>query len=207
MGITSGRVFLRLTVALLIFQVATFTPAPAAQTHSATVDAHPIGVSVATIVEFGDQYLGGDELYDAKITVLEVVRGAKAWDIIRKASASNLEPNPGFEYVLGRVRFEFSARTSPSHYNYNLNESQFAATAADGREFAAPSLVSPPKPSLDGTLKPSDSLEGWLVFVVPRNVSKPLMVFREDVGTVSHRGGGTWFQLYARPAAASRAKP
>jgi hypothetical protein len=45
-------------------------------------------------------------------------------------------------------------------------------------------------------LKPGDRLDGWLAFLVPKNLSNPLMVFREDVGEVSHRGGGTWFELY-----------
>jgi hypothetical protein len=206
MGVASGGVRARLAIALLISGIAVFAPARAAQTHSSRIDAHPVGAPVTIIIEFGEQYLGS-ELYDAKISVLEVVRGEKAWDLVRQAGASNPAPKPGFDYLLARARFEFSARTSPSHYSYNLNETQFTATAADGQEFAAPSLTALPTPSLNGTLKPSDSLEGWLAFLVPRNVSKPLMIFREDVGVVSHTGSGTWFELYARSAAGAHAKP
>lgn len=207
MGIASGRTRVLLAAALLAFQFSTFAAAVASQSRPATIDAHPIGVPVAMILEFGDQYLGGDELYDAKVTVLKIVRGEKAWEIIRQASPSNPASKPGFEYLLARVRFEFSARTSPSHYDYKLNETQFTATAASGEEFDAPSVAEPPMPRLNGTLKPGESLEGWVAFLVPRGVSRPLMVFREDVGTVSHRGSGTWFQLYARFAASGQAKP
>ncbi len=207
MGLKSAPICARLATALLISQIVLCVPSLTAQTRPPAIEAHPIGVPVATIVEFGDQYLGGDELYDAKITVLQVVRGEKAWDLVKEASASNQPPKPGFECLLARVRFEFSARTSPSHYSYAINGSQFTATAADSKEYEASSLAAQPNPELNGTLKPGDSLEGWVAFLVPRNDDRPLMVFREDVGTVSHRGGGTWFQLYARPGAGSHAKP
>ena len=207
MGVAAGRSRVRHVAALLAFQFTTFAAAMAAQTRLAAIDAHPVGAPVAMILEFGDQYLGGDELYDAKVTVLEIARGEKALNIVRQASASNPAPKAGFEYLLARVRFEFSARTFPSHYNYNLNETQFAATSASGEEFDAPSLAEPPMPRLNGTVKPGESVEGWVAFLVPRSISKPLMVFREDVGTVSHRGTGTWFQLYARAAAGTAAKP
>jgi hypothetical protein len=200
MGVASGPIW-----TLLTFLFAFSVSAPAAQSGAAT-EAHPVGAPVTAIIEFGDQYLGS-ELYDAKVTVLQVVRGGKAWEIVQQASASNLPPKPGFEYLLARVRVEFSARTSPAHDSYNLNEAQFAAMAPDSQEFDAPTLAVSPKPSLRGTLKPGDSLEGWLVFLVPQQVSQPVMVFREDVGVVSHTGGGTFFQLYARPVSSGPAKP
>ncbi|HXX19744.1 MAG TPA: DUF4352 domain-containing protein [Candidatus Acidoferrum sp.] len=206
MGVAARRSRVRPVAALLAFQFTTFANAMAAQTRPAAIDAHPLGAPVAMILEFGDQYLGGDELYDAKVTVLEIARGEKAWNIVRQASASNPAPKAGFEYLLARVQFAFSARTSPSHYNYNLNETQFTATSASGEEFDAPSLVEQPTPRLNGTVKPGESVEGWVAFLVPRSVSKPLMVFREDVGTVSHRGTGTWFQLYTRPTYAHPAR-
>ena len=207
MGVARGRRVLRPFAALGILLIAALPSAVSAQTHATPIEAHPVGATVNTIIEFGDQYLGGDELYDAKITVLEVVRGEKAWEAVRQASASNRLPKAGFEYLLTRVRFEFSARTSPSHYNYDLHAAQFSAASADGREFGAPALVAAPKPELDGTLKPGDGVEGWIAFLVPRNAARPLMVFREDVGTVSHRGGGTWFQLYPHPATTGKVKP
>jgi hypothetical protein len=165
------------------------------QSRSTGLAPHRVGTPVATIIEFGEQYLGS-ELYDARITVLEVVRGEKAWDLIHQAGASNPRPNAAFEYLLARARFEFSARTSPAPDSYHLDQNQFAATDSEGREFGPPALAAYPQPPLRGTLKPGDSRDGWLAFLVRKNVSKPLMVFREDVGQVSHRGGGTWFELY-----------
>ncbi|HXX71625.1 MAG TPA: DUF4352 domain-containing protein [Candidatus Acidoferrum sp.] len=198
MGVADGHTCLRLAAVLLLFRYAVFAPIDAAQSNAPTIDAHPMGAPVIAIIEFGEQYLGS-ELYNAKITVLAVVRGGKAWSIVQQASASNPPPKPGLDYLLAQVRVEFSSRTSPAHYNYNLNETQFTAAAPEGQEFDAPILDVPPKPRLSGTLKPGDTVEGWLVFLVPQKISRPVMVFREDVGIVSYRGGGTWFELYARP--------
>ena len=117
--------------AVLVF-VALLAPSPLAAQESSPAHAQPVGVSFTTIIVFGNQYDGGDELYDAHITVLEIVRGPKAWDIIKRDSASNPPPKPGFEYLLARVRFEFSARTSPHHYNYTLRQNQFTAMSSAG---------------------------------------------------------------------------
>jgi hypothetical protein len=205
MGVDGGRASARLALVLLSFLMAPFQPAPAAQSGVA-MDAHPVGEPVTEIIEFGDPYLGS-ELYDAKITVLEVVRGEKAWGLVKQASASNQPAKPGLEYLLARVRFEFSARTLPAHYGYHLNETQFTVTAPASQQFEAPILAVAPKPSLSGTLRPGDRLEGWLVFLLPQKVSQPVMVFREDVGTVSYTGASTFFQLYTRPIFRERSKP
>ena len=158
--------------------------------------AQPVGVPFTTIIVFGNQYDGGDELYDARITVLELVRGPKAWDILKRASTSNAPPKPGFEYLLARVRFEYSARTSPHHYNYTLRQNQFTAMSAAGNEYVSPALAVQPSPPLNSMLRSAESTEGWLAFQVPRSDREPIMVFREDVGSVFHEGGGSFFQLY-----------
>ena len=169
-------------------------------------EAQPLGRTLSTIVIFGDQYDGGDELYDVKITVAQVARGEKAWEMLKAISTSNPPPKAGFEYLLARVRFEFSARTSPSHYNYTIDETQFTAMKADGTAYAAPSIAEQPMPDLQGTLKPGNSLEGWITFVVPRSDRQPLMLFRANVGSVIHEGGGSLFKLYGE-AATGRRKP
>ena len=191
MGVAASR-----AMPLLLGMLALAGPITA-QTRAAAIDAHPIGAPVTTIIEFGEQYLGSEQ-YDAKITVLEVLRGEKAREIVKRANAADPVPKSGFDYLLARVRFEFAARTSLAHHSYDVDVSQFRATSRDGRDFSVPVVVTPPTPVLKGTLKSGDSLEGWLAFSVPRSVPKPLMVFHEDVGDVSHVGSGTWFELYKR---------
>jgi hypothetical protein len=77
----------RLALVTLLF--AGFSPTPAAQS-GAEMNGYPVGTPVTAIIEFGDQYLGS-ELYNARITVL--VRGEKAWDIVKQASTGNLALN------------------------------------------------------------------------------------------------------------------
>jgi hypothetical protein len=168
-------------------------------------NAQPLGSTLSTIIIFGDQYNGGDELYDAKITVKQVVRGEKAWQMLEAISTSNPPPpKTSFEYLLARVRFEFSARTSPSHYNYTIDETQFSAIKADGTAYPTASIAEEPMPDLQGTLKPGESLEGWITFAVPKADRQPLMLFRSQVGSVIHEGGGSLFKLYGRSLAASQ---
>ncbi len=170
--------------------------------------AQPVGVPLSTIIIFGDQYNGGDELYDVKITVAEIVRGEKALQMVKAADDSNAAPGAGMEYLLARVRFEFSARTRPEHYSYALEPVQFSAMSAATAPYASASLAAPLKPELRGTLHSGDSAEGWVAFLVPRGDHTPLMLFHENVGNLSHEGNGSIFKLYYenRPAA-PKSKP
>ena len=185
-----------MVVLTLAFAPAGSLPAQTHELRPASSYATAVGTPLRTIIIFGDQYNGGDELYDATITVAEVVRGQKAWERLKNANASNKPPAPGFEYLLARVRFEFSARTSPEHYSYELDQAQFTAMSADGKPYASAVLAEPLKPPLRAMLRSSDSADGWVAFLVPRGDHTPLMLFREDVGNLSHEGNSSIFKLY-----------
>ena len=154
----------------------------------------PVGVPLTAIVECGAGYTS-HELYDTKITVLEIVRGEKAWERVKEASLSNEPPKGGFEYILARIRFEYFARGFPGECSHELRPEQFTAVSANGKEYKALSVV-PPKPELSGRLHSGDSLEGWVAFLVAQEDSKTLMTFTADVGGAILHGGGVWFQLY-----------
>ncbi len=180
------------------------------QTHEsrpASTYATAVGTPLRTIIVFGDQYNGGDELYDAKITVTEVVRGEKARQMVKAAGDANAVPGIGMEYLLARVRFEFSARTRPEHYSYTLDPAQFTALSTDNKPYDSAVLASPLKPALQATLRSGDFAEGWVAFLVPRGDHTPLMLFRENVGSVIHEGSGSIFKLYENPAAPAKSKP
>jgi len=165
--------------------------------------AQPLGIPLSTIILFGDQYNGGDELYDVKITVAELARGEKAWQMVKAAGAENPAPVAGLEYLLARVKFEFAARNRPAHYDYTLDPSQFSAMSAATVPYAAANLAAPVKPELRATLHSGDSAEGWVAFVVPRGDHTALMIFREDVGSVIHQGDASIFRLYHDNSAAT----
>jgi hypothetical protein len=206
----------RIHLALLISMAAvTFAPAPGralstqtSKSRSAKSYAQAVGVPLSTIIIFGDQYNGGDELYDVRITVKQVVRGEKAWQAVKGASASNQSAGAGYDYVLARVRFEFSARNMPEHYSYALDQAQFTAMSGDNKPYDPAVLAKQLEPTLHATLRSGDSAEGWVAFLVPRGDHTPLMVFREDVGNLSHEGNGSIFKLYyENPSASGKAKP
>ena len=157
--------------------------------------AQSVGVPLVTTISFGDDYSTPVELYDAKITVLEVIRGKKAWAFLRKATSSNQPPGTDQEYVAARIRFEFSARGAPGDKSYTVQEDQFTAESSDGKEYRTPP-VRLPKRGLSTTLHSGDSAEGWVAFAIPRNDKKPRMVFKEDVQTLLRRGAGVRFKLY-----------
>lgn len=206
MGIRSCDGVGRLAAVFIVAILATISlvAANVVAANSFADQAQPLGRTLSTIIIFGDQYDGGDELYDAKITVAQVVRGERAWEMLKAISTSNPPPKAGFEYLVARIRFEFSARTSPSHYNYTIDETQFTAMKANGTAYPAASIAEEPVPDLQGTLKPGDSLEGWITFIVPRADRQPLMLFRADVGSVIHEGGGSLFKLYGEAVPGER---
>ena len=157
-------------------------------------DAATTGLTVQGIVECGEGY-NSHELYDVRITVLEVVRGEKAWGLIKAASKSNQPTKAGFEYVLARIKFQYFARGTPGDCNHELKGNQFLALSAKGQKYDA-SSVTPPKPELGGTLHSGDSLEGWVAFMVPQEDKKPIMTYGVDESGAVQHGGDMWFQLY-----------
>lgn len=168
--------------------------------------AQPVGQSLHTILELGEQYESGDELYDAKITVVKVLRGAAAAALVRSASASNPPAQKGYEYLAARVRFEFSARVVPEHFDYALDPSQFSSISPDGSANPAAKLVAQPMPGLRATLRSGDSAEGWVVLLVARGDRTPLMLFIPNTGTTSHTGGSSVFRLYGAASLGSGEK-
>ena len=160
------------------------------------LDPYPVGTSATGTITFGDAYSTAIEAYDAKITMIEVIRGGRAWDLLRKQDASNKEPDSGFEYVLARVKFEFLAKGKPGDNVYDLRGDQFVAFSSDGStEYAAANVVMA-TPRLAGTLHSGDSVEGWVAFIVARDDPKPFTAFRADVRLLSHTGLGPSFRIY-----------
>ena len=90
---------------------------------SCTIDVEGIGPS-----EYGQH-----ELHDVKLTVLEVVRGDKAWEIIRAADAENKPADTGLEYFLVRVRFEYSVQGSQGSIPYTMKQGCFKLYSADNK--------------------------------------------------------------------------
>jgi hypothetical protein len=161
-----------------------------AATAAATRDSTPLGAASECVIDVagaGNSAYGTRELYGVKISVLEVLRGDEAWERIRAADSSNKPPDPGLEYVLALVRFEyFNTTGSTVNLPYTVNKGDFKTYSGEDQEYEQPSIV-PPQPGLIGAVfYPGTSQEGWIPFRVATGDEKPLMFFF----------GGLWFRLY-----------
>ena len=146
----------------------------------------PVGTTVTAPLSIAATTGAGSiqETHTVNITVLEVVRGSKALDMLKAADASNDFPRTGYEYVLARVKFVYGPE---GNLIYTLIKDYFRAYSSDNKEYVTPSIIEP-KPTLIGSvLFPAKTTEGWVTFMVAQNDSKPVMLY---TGTAS------WFQLY-----------
>ena len=158
-------------------------------------EAAPIGTSIKTQVECGER-AGSMEPYDAKIAVLQVVRGKEALDRIKAANPSSQPPKAGFEYVAARVAFQMNAILAPGNKTFELaRKMQFVALTIDGNEQEPPS-VSPPSPELHRTVRSGESAEGSIVLLVDQAHKKPVMFFDPAAGGAMGGGKVLFFQLY-----------
>jgi hypothetical protein len=146
------------------------------------------GVACKASITIGEGYATGTETVESAITVLDIVRGVKAWDLVKAASPSNKYPDAGMEYVAVRIKFSFGAKGSSGDRSYGIRDEQFALVSESGRQYERPSIVLP-KPELSGRLYPGESLEGWIVLLVSMDDKKPLMSFGNNYNRV-------WFKLY-----------
>jgi len=153
----------------------------------------PVGVTLDAIIECGEGYTS-HELYDARITMTETVRGEQAWKRLQETVQTNPPAEDGFEYVLARVRYEYMARGLPGTCIHSLSPEHFTAYSAAGEGYPR-SAATPPPPELRKKLKSGESFEGWLVFSVAQKDNAPLVYYSIDEGGGTQHGGGKWFVL------------
>ena len=165
-----------------------------AQSGKSPTDPIPVGTTAKTEIQCGAS-AGSMESYDASITVLKVLRGTDAWNLLKEANPSNKQPHTGYEYVLVRISFSMKARGAPADKTFDLGRPmQFVAISADGREYLAPSLTLP-KPELARTIRADQAAEGWVAFMVEQKERKPIMLFDPSSGGAMGRGRTIFFQF------------
>jgi hypothetical protein len=152
-----------------------------------------IGTPVKGIIECGTGYTS-HELYDVKVTVLEVARGSKAMALL-SPSASPSSAN--LEYVAARIKFEYSARGAPGDCCHELKAAQFIAFSLSGKEYKATATL-PPTPELKGKICAGNFFDGWVLFEIAKDDSKPVTMFDAGVGGLEgvEHGGNIWLRLY-----------
>ena len=158
-------------------------------------EAIPIGGKVKTQINCSKR-AGGIEVYDATITLLEVVRGSKAWEPIKKADSSNKKPDEGYEYILALISYKMIARGAPGDKTFDLDSPlQFSAFSNDFEEYETPEVVIP-EPMLRRTVSADQYAEGWVALSVNKEDVKPLLMFDPSSGGAWSRGKISFFKLY-----------
>jgi hypothetical protein len=186
----------KLIVTISVFFVLAFAMSfrPVLAQYNSSTNPASIGAPVRSMIELGSVY---SNIYDITITVLETIRGKEAMDRLKTANPKNSRPPKGFEYILAKVKFEMKGRAVTDTLTFDLGDAplQWVSLASDLTEYPQTS-VTVPKPALIGTVKPGDSIEGWVAFAVDRDDSKPVMVFDPDSGGATGRGRTLFFKLY-----------
>jgi hypothetical protein len=158
-------------------------------------NAMPIGMSIKTQVECGER-AGSMEPYDAKIAVLEILRGKEALDRLKATNPASQPPPAGYDYVVARIAFQMNAILAPGNKTFELaRKMQFVALTTDGNE-QEPPAVSPPSPELHRTVRSGEAAEGWIVLLVEAVNKKPVMFFDPAAGGAMGGGKVLFFQLY-----------
>jgi len=144
-------------------------------------------------VDLFDQADGLFNYREARVGLLEIVRGEEARKLIGEASEFNSylgKLDPGFEYALARIRFDYQ-KGADHDAVYNLSSSKFVSVSSDGTEYKR-AVVIGLEPDLDANLYPGASHEGWAAFQVAQSDPAPLLNFGRD----SSGRGGLWWKFY-----------
>lgn len=175
-------------------ETATATPAPtAAPTPTPTPaptpepTAEPVG-SRKSPAKIGDtiylnisSYRGTGEL---SITLLEIISGDEAWDMIKEANMFNDAPGDGYQYILGKFSVTFTKDTSGDDIPLEVNDYDFAYASSDYSVEDLPSIVMP-EPEFDLKLYEGATGEGWVCFKSKANEASPYAIFSDTA----------WFSL------------
>ena len=142
----------------------------------------PMGTSITT-----NYVRGSSATYTAIITVLQVVRGVEAWNMIYAANPYNDPAPAGTEYILVKVRYNYINGPTLE----NIDRYSFDTFSSTGVKYELVSIVGP-EPKFEASIYAGNTIEGWAAYRVSTTDMKPVMSFGVD-----YKGeGGVWFKLY-----------
>ena len=139
------------------------------------------------IIVRGTTVIGEPTTYE--ITVLEVVRGQPAIDLMYSVYPFVWDPDPGHEYMLVRVRMHYVK--GPADGTNFIHQLHFNAVSRHGVVYITPSRFFPMRPFLVQALYPGSTFEGWTTWQVPIDDPAPLFAYGLDW---PERGRG-WFLM------------
>lgn len=125
------------------------------------------------------------DTYKAEISLVEVVRGEKAWKMAEKGNMFNQKPEKGKEYLF--AKFKIKALDSRDDAGITMNPACFELVSQDGNKYNDFVTVSGVKPVLADMYKGAEQ-QGYAFFLVNTVDEAPLIVFLE------RNDNGVWFR-------------
>lgn len=160
------------------------TPAEPSSTYSFS---NPAPLGEAQVVKY-ESFL---DKYTAEMTVKEIIRGEKAWEMLKEANSFNKEAKDGYEYILAKIKVKLLDIEDGKAYDLN-GSVNISLVSGEGREYEYAMGTVPPDPSLNAKLYKGSETEGWEVYAVKKDDVTPKLAFgRKYDGT-----GGIWFKAY-----------
>ena len=129
------------------------------------------------------------EQYTTEVTVKEILRGDNAWSMLQQTNQYNEVPIAGHDYMLAKI--ELKLLDINDDKALSISPIMFSLFSSDYKKYDYTLLVTP-DPQIRTDLYKGASVEGWVVFQVKTEDTKPTIVFGQDYdGT-----GGVWFKAY-----------
>ena len=160
--------------------------AVAADPALAAIAPNAVGADPREPAEVGDLAITDDW----EVSVEQVLRGDKAWQLIYEGNRYNKEPPAGAEYVAAYVRLRNIADADAPALAF---DSLFTGASAE-TEFEQVSIVEP-EPELFAQLFPGGTAEGWVAVTVPKDDPEARLAFRGISISTGNRSGWRYFAL------------
>ncbi len=110
---------------------------------------------------------------DWEMSVVEVIRGPEAWNMVLAANQFNDPPADGFEYVAIKV---YVHNIGTKDEATDINKYSFNTTGSAGILHDVPSVVEP-EPALSVSLYPGGEFEGWIIMLAAVNETDLILIF------------------------------
>lgn len=166
---------------------ATSTPSPTQQGPKIGTKANPVPLGT-TIMYTPTAWASSLYGSTAKITLLEVIKGEQANQLLKQANMFNEPRNPSTDDLfLAKFRVEIEKANSDKTYRineYNFKASNDAGTKLYDMSFAVYD------PKLNAELLNGGSADGWVVLECGKTDNSPMIVFDQDYDG----SGGIWFK-------------
>lgn len=134
---------------------------------------------------FQGVYTERDYKYDISISLLEVISGDAAWELIHEANQFNDPPGEGMQYIMAKFSVTYLEDITGEDQPLEFNQYAFNYSTSEYQVKDIPSIVCP-DPEFDVVLYEGASGEGWVVFLAEADDPAPKAIFIDSL----------WFDLF-----------